>query len=1206
MGCHSPGIGGAPVFLKRLEVFGFKSFADKVELDLEPGVTAIVGPNGSGKSNIADAIRWALGEQSARQLRGTRMEEVIFAGSSERRPLSMAEVGLTIDNNDGGLGLDYSEVTVTRRVFRSGEGQYLINKNECRLKDLQDLFADTGVGKEGYSIIGQGQVENILSGRWEDRRGIFEEAAGIVRYKNRKREAQKKLEETKQNLIRVADIIAATETQMEPLEKQYQVAQLYQDYRSRLQVLETQLYLDDVTAGRKRLSELSDRARDHREEVGRANERLAALEGEVDSGRERLAQAEAEVARRQRTLSEINEALVRLEGRRAVAAERLSAIEREREAKLKEAEGVRAKLAEVVESLAVEDQRQGELTAAVEQAEAELAAAMRDLEEADRRLVQIRHDVEELKGELIEVLNEAAEERNRVREAEQLRQAAAARRERLEVEAAEAEEAQRAADENTVMVREELEAVRRELASGQAMMTRWREEGAAAAAGLEAARKELARLDESCRSLRARLNLLREMEAGYQGYGEASRRVLLAKKEKRPAGAGIVGGLAELIEVLPGRERQLETALGELVQAVVVESTADAARLAAENAGQEGRLLVIPLDAVRRLNAVSARREAASAASGGGMAGDLGDWIRARPGGEDLVVWLSDRYVVAPDLSSAWEIVGVDGGRAAVTQAGEVVAPDGVVATGVGRHSTTGSLFERQRELAELSQRLSVEERARDAAQAELARLTARREAAETELAKAQEACHRLEIRLATGDRDLARAEDEARKAAYNRQLLGLEKEKLERQAAEAARTAEKARRRLDDLRAEEAGVRERIAAQERSLGEVAAAGDRLRARVGDGRVAVATRRQELIGLAAATAERQRRREELEAELSTLERGREALIAQVAEVTGAIEVDSAEGSRLAACKKAEEEELAKAEAERKALEEGLVAAEKESRALRRQLDNATGRLHGIEVEQARLEAELQRLRDRLSSQYGLDPVQLEAEAGEGRRLSDRAAVEAEAEELKARIDALGLVNLAALDDFRRAREHLDFLKGQFADLQQAGDQLVKLIDEIDEVMKKRFLESFIQIREQFSRVFQRLFGGGRAELVLLDEGNLLETGIDILAQPPGKTLQNLSLLSGGERALTAIALLFAVLEVKPSPFCLLDEIDAALDESNVERFARFLRESAARTQFLIITHQKRTMEVADVLYGVTMEEGGVSKIVSVKLEEKVG
>ncbi|MHB9058261.1 MAG: chromosome segregation protein SMC [Bacillota bacterium] len=1192
------------MFLKRLEVFGFKSFANKVELNLEPGVTAIVGPNGSGKSNIADAIRWALGEQSARQLRGTKMEEVIFAGSSERRPLSMAEVGLTFDNVDGGLGIDYSEVTVNRRVFRSGEGEYLINKNDCRLKDLTDLFADTGVGKEGYSIIGQGQVENVLSGRWEDRRGIFEEAAGIVRYKNRKRDAQKKLDETQQNLVRVADIIAATEAQIEPLEKQYQVAQVYQEYRTRLQALETELYVADASAGRRRLAELKEKSQAHREQADRAVERLAALEAEVDAGRERLTAAEAGVSARQAALAGTNEALVRLEGRRDLAAERLSAIDRERTAKVKEGEVVRGKLAEVSGSLAVEDERQAQLTEELRHGEEELAARSVALEAADRGLGHARETLEKLKGELIEALNEAADERNRTREAEQLKQAAAIRRERLQADLAEADEAQRAADENAVAIRDELDTVRRELTEGQAAVARWRQDGAAAAIGLEAAGKELARRDETSRGLRTRLNLLREMEAGYQGYGEASRRVLLARKENRPAGAGVLGSLAELIEVAPGHERALGAALGELVQAVVVETTADAERLAGETTGQEGRLLVIPLDLVKRLNAAPARREAAAAAARLGAGEGLESWVKARPGGEDLVAWLTDSYVLTSDLSAAWRLVGAFAGRAAVTRSGEVVAPDGVVTAGAGKRSPAGSPLERRRELAELADSLSREELARDKAKTEVDRLAAERGKAEAELAKAQETGHRLEIRLATGDRDRARAEDEAKKAAYQRQLLGLEREKLDRQEADAGRTVEKARRRLEDLKNEETAIRERITGEEKAVAEATATRETLSAQVGDGRVAVATKRQELVGLTSAAAERRHRREELTADLGALEAQGQALTAQAAEVVKAREADEAETALLAARKATEEAELVRAEAERKGIEEGLIAAEKESRSLRRQSDNASARLRAVEVEQARVEAELQRLRDRLSSQYGLDPLGLETEAGEVKPLTDRPAMEAEAEELKARIDALGLVNLAAIDDFQRARERLDFLKTQFADLDQARQQLLKLIDEIDEVMKKRFLEHFLLIKEQFSQVFQRLFGGGRAELILLDEGNLLETGIDILAQPPGKTLQNLSLLSGGEKALTAIALLFAVLEVKPSPFCLLDEIDAALDENNVERFARFLRETARKTQFLIITHQKRTMEVADVLYGVTMEEGGVSKLVSVKLEAR--
>ncbi|HEY3315865.1 MAG TPA: chromosome segregation protein SMC [Bacillota bacterium] len=1198
------------MYLKRLDVFGFKSFADRIELELQPGVTAIVGPNGSGKSNIADSVRWALGEQSPRQLRGTKMEEVIFAGSSQRRSLSMAEVGLTIDNGDGGLGIDYNEVTVTRRVFRSGDGQYLINKSDCRLKDVLDLFSDTGVGKEGYSIIGQGQVENVLSSRWEDRRGIFEEAAGIVRYKNRKREAQRKLEETLQNLLRVGDVISATEAQLEPLEKQYHVAQLYRDYRTRLQALETQLYLVDAAAGRAKLRDLVEKAEAYREQAERATGRLAALETEVDAGRERLAEAEAAVDGRQRSLAEISEALVRLEGRRAVAEERLAAIERERAAKVREADNLRVRLTEVAGSLEAEDRRAVEIAAQLAGAEAELAARTLGLEEVEAGLGQTRQAVESLKGELIEALNEAAEERNRVREAEQMAQAAAARRLRLESEAEEGEIAQRAADENAAVVRRELDGVRRELAELRSMAEHWRKTAGSAATKAVELQREVARCEETCRTRRTRLSVLEEMESGYQGYGEIARRVLVAKKEGRPAGVGVLGSLADLIEVLPGHEVQVETALGDLIQAVVVETIADAERLAAACAAGEGRLLVLPLELCRRLTVAPARREAAPTAAKAGPSkgrGDglgLGAWIRPRAGGGDLVTWLSDRYVITPDLTSAWEIVGVFGGRAAVTIGGEVVAADGVVAAGGGPHTAAGNPLERRRELADLTERLARDEDELAKVRRELAKIAEERQKADNELAAALETTHRLEIRQATGDRDLARAEEEAKKLAQSRQLLALEQQKLDRQEREAARTTEKARARLDGLKDEETAIREKITADEKGFVETTVARETLAGQVADNRVAAATLKQEINGLTAATAERRRRRQELEGDITGLEAEAADLSRQAEEVAGSRRSDEAEEVRFKEDKATAEVELAKAAEVRKAVEAGLVTAEKESRALRRQSEGAAAKLRSAEVEQARVEAELQRLRERLSGQYGLDVSRLEAEADRVEPPADRVAAEAEAEELRARIDGLGLVNLAAIDDFQRAKERVEFLKTQHADLEQARGQLGQLIAEIDEVMKKRFLEHFLLIKEQFSRVFQRLFGGGRAELILIDEGNLLETGIDILAQPPGKTLQNLSLLSGGEKALTAIALLFAVLEVKPSPFCLLDEIDAALDESNVERFARFLRECSRKTQFLIITHQKRTMEVADVLYGVTMEEGGVSKIVSVRLEEK--
>ncbi len=1181
------------MYLKRIELLGFKSFGQKTEMEFQRGITAIVGPNGCGKSNIVDSFRWVLGEQSVKSLRGTKMEDVIFNGTSVRKPLSVAEVSLTFDNEDAFIDLDYREVTVTRRIYRSGESEYLINKRPCRLKDIQGLFMDTGIGKEAYSIISQGKIDILLSTRPEDRRSVFEEAAGILKYKNRKREAERRLKETEDNILRIGDVVAELEVQIVPLEGQAAVAREYLQLKERLDRLILSLLFADASTLHSRLQRLEEGLESSQGKIGDQARLLNREEGRLTSGRWELEKKTEALQELQKKLYSVNEERERARGERELLREKLKALAE----RLAKNEGEEAKVQE------------------------ELKAGVALAEELKEREALLHQDLDAYRQEL-----EGLEARYRTEEKEAGGDEAAALealkdrllggQRHLEKEISALEVRKSFLQDRVRLLKEESEAlvldkykVGNDLSlkgadvEGLTQKAQKLEDQLAAAAKrrteltekAEAGERELAGLREEARGLREKIIVLRELESTFAGYYQGVRNLLQGKKTGQPECRGIHGAVADLIEVKEEHRTAVETALAASLQDLVVEdekSVAEAIDYLKKN--RLGRATFLPLTVIkgRFLEQERLPRKIL------GLAVDL---VRCEARYRQVLEFLLGRVLVCEDLKAAQGAAREAGFRyKVVTLQGEVIYSGGAVTGGSSRQKDT-FLLARKQELENLEERQGVlkgqmevlagEVDSLKAGQEEAARL---REGLEKGLQEARAALSQAENRmeyLKTAGADISRRVEENKKgqrraAADVKELEGLEgqlREELAGVLKEAARVQgklDRIRERLASGQGALAGLREKITALKV---EQAGAKEKLRHTLEKSRevreeAEARARHLEKIfdergGLKTEEGRLQESLEQGEAALALLDGDRDGLAA-----------------RLSAMK--EEQESFRLDS---------MALEEDIRKIREELQEMKREASQLEVQRAKAETELSALKDRLLEEYGQAFEKIRKEDVEP---LGKMALRAEIEAAKEGIAALGTVNTGAIEEFERIGQRIRFLGEQREDLLAGKGSLSRIILEIDQKMGKKFLVTFEEINQEFNKIFRRLFGGGMAYLELVDQADPLESGIEIIAKPPGKKMQMISLLSGGERALTAISLLFALMLVKPSPFCVLDEIDTSLDESNVERYCSFLKELDEMTQFVLVTHKKQTMRIADILYGVTMEEAGISKIISVKMREK--
>ncbi|WP_135547092.1 chromosome segregation protein SMC [Paenibacillus cymbidii] len=1184
------------MFLKRIELAGFKSFADRTELEFVKGITAVVGPNGSGKSNISDGIRWVLGEQSAKSLRGGNMQDVIFAGSDARKPVNFGEVSLTLDNTSQSLPLDFHEVTVTRRVHRSGESEYFINKQACRLKDITELFMDTGIGKEAYSIIGQGRIEEILSTKSEDRRGIFEEASGIVKYKSRKKEAEKRLAETEQNLLRIHDLVSELEDQVEPLREQADKAHRFKELKEQLKRVEISMYVHQIEQFHRQWTDATTLSETQKQRQLELATIVGQHDAQLETHRWETRRLEDELEKLQQLLLTFSEEFEKCEGLGEVLKER--------------SRNTTANIAQLETTIAAQRKRVadkendreafiGKMAAVAEQ----LAAFERELRAEEERLLGVSGGIsaeaeERLRGDLLETLSKMAQSRNEIRYAEQQLETLQRRGERVRDEHIKWDEQRDKLEKRKVELDRKLKQAARDIEQVREAYIALSAKAKDKQALLEDTSAAVRRWEQKLEATVSRRDTMKDLQNDYEGFQFGVREVLKAKN-RADGLRGIHGAVAELIQVPAEVETALETALGGALQHVVVENEADGrAAIAFLKKRQLGRATFLPLDVIRGRSLSESERRSVSSAEG--FVGVAVDLIRFDSRYRDIAGSLLGNVIVAKTLEDANRIAAKCQYRyRVVTLEGDIVNAGGSM-TGGSQTKKSANLLGRQRQIEELDKEIASSKQQLGELRKTLAALKEELIAIQAKQEELRQEGERKRIEEQQYAASLAPLESEMNTMREQLELASQDGDELKREAEALAAKKAAAAETLERLAAEEKEQQRAIRAAENARKASEAARDELQEQLTGLKVKIAAAAQEKASLA---EQQERFRAEhgvLVEELTASER----LYAQLEREAAANERDTVKqieqlnDLKLKKASCAEQTELKRAE--RAQWVRKLEEEENETREQRVALKAVEEALHQTEVRLGRLDVELDNVLRKLGEEY-----ELSFELAKERYPvpEDVPAAQASVRELRREIASLGSVNLGAIEEFARVSERFEFLSTQKQDLLEAKASLYQVIREMDDEMSRRFKTTFDAIRSHFVVVFAKLFGGGRADLIMSEPDIPLETGIDIVAQPPGKKLQNLQLLSGGERALTAIALLFAILLVKPVPFCVLDEVEAALDEANVSRFAEYLREFSHQTQFIVVTHRKGTMEEADVLYGVTMEEGGVSKLVSVRLDE---
>lgn len=1181
------------MYLKRIEIAGFKSFADRTKIEFEEGVTAVIGPNGSGKSNITEAIRWVLGEQSAKSLRGGKMPDIIFAGSESRKQLNIAEVTVVLDNTDNYLPLGFSEVSVTRRYRRTGESDFFINKKACRLKDIQDLFMDSGLGKESFSIISQGKVEAIFASKPEDRRGIFEEAAGVLKYKQRKRKAEQKLFETEDNLSRVQDIIYELEDQLTPLAAQSEAAKEFLALKKELTATDVSLTVAKI----KQTRDSWESAKTDFEELSKTVEEksrfIQQTEQQLGTLREKRGSLDEQLETGQQQLLHLSEALKQTEGQKALLSER--------------SKNTQKTSAEYRETLNEQRKKKTDAQANLQEVQTQQADKQTEKIALEEKIQQLTNEaekykkspkelLEDLRGTYVELMQESANVSNELKYLERQytqetakNQQSVTRFEALRDQLEELTEQQSAVQTKT----KTLEA---QLTEEQENYRRLAEEKNVAQQQLQKEQQLMYDMMSQVQQARARQKSLQEIQENYSGFYQGVRSVLQHKEQL----SGIVGAVAELIEVPEKYTLAIETALGASAQHIIVENEKDARQgITFLKKQRSGRGTFLPLTTIKPRSLGAHHYQAIKDVDG--FLGIASELVSFSENVAPVMQNLLGAIVIARDLDSAnllarqlryqVRIVSLDG---------DVMNAGGSMTGGATKQGNRGNLFNQGHELAEWTKRYEEINQALQAKEAFVRDLqakiadqtesleTLRTQGEQTRLAfqEAQSSEERVATELTRLQKEQSLFSYEAKELESFLNDYQVQKETLEFKQVELKTQQDKINQEIQQLNEESDQLEEKRAGINAELSRLQAD--------------YAVLDERLLYLERQALGFEEQINELTNQIVNLENQLLALSSDSSDHEESEESLTQRLTELATAREHLQEQLAVWKEMRQSLQQQVDQADSELTEANREQKQLLARQSQADVQKNRYELKLDNALAYLQEEYSLTFEGAEAQADPE---IDQQVAQTEVSRLKQAIEKLGPVNLNAIEQYQQVEERYDFLTTQRDDLLSAKEQLFETMDEMDDEVKTRFFTTFQAIREKFNVVFPNMFGGGRAELVLTDPDDLLNTGIEIEAQPPGKKLQSLSLLSGGERALTAIALLFSIIQVRPVPFCVLDEVEAALDEANVARFGRYLSAFQNDTQFIVVTHRKGTMEAADVLYGVTMQESGVSKIISVRLEE---
>lgn len=1180
------------MYLKRIEMQGFKSFADKTVLEFKPGITTVIGPNGSGKSNISDAIRWVLGEQSMKSLRGAKSEDIIFAGTQARKSLGFAEVSIVIDNNDNKLPIEYSEVTVTRKIYRSGETGYFINKVPCRLKDILELFMDTGIGKDGYSIIGQGKIDEILSNKSEDRRHIFEEAAGIVKYRTRKQESEKKLEQTKLNLLRINDILAEIEANIEPLKLQSDKAKQFLDLREELKSIEVGLFIYNINTYKEKLEQLVKDEDIITSQKEAEDGKMEALQASKEELRQVVDDITAQIENMQNIGFESSNKIEKINSEIGISNERIQNNNANKQRLETEILEVKSRIEELKEEQKQKLEKKTNLTSNKEKFEKELAEKEAELAELSKKLSakeleiegkkQIVQDNIDKKYELAAEINtQDVNYENLEKRKKQLKN---------EIDSVISELDSTRYGKNEISKEfYDIESKRNIAVEKLEKSVQAKEQNIQK---LKQYEDEISKLTYTQRMKQARHQFLIETEKEKEGYNKTVKSLLVACDKDSNLNKGIHGVLANLISVEKEYETAIEMCLGQALQNVVTSTEQDAKKMIEYlRSNSLGRASFLPIASVqgKKLDKLTKMD---------GVIGIASDLVKCKKEYEQIILSLLGRTVVVEDMDTAIALAKKDKySFRIVTLKGDIISSSGSISGGSVQTKTV-NILGRSREIEDLEKELKKLEK-------QIADKTAEKEEyafsigdSIEETAKLEKELQEIEIIYATEKQKMVAVEEnitrlENRLAKLKEEVTQTEKQKeenrllkeqketeiqtLTQQIEELNKVIEEFalnnkdnQKYIDDLNFDITNLKISVTSFDESESSIEEMVERISQDIKNNEQSIENKNQNILAINEENTKLEQTITEYNAQIEQIKQ----------EVTNS-------GTKV--------EELKQ---ERIAKNEKLVNTENEIQSQFSTLESLKEQIIKLDVKKTKLEQDLQQVVESLWNEYELTPNSTE----EYQKPNNVATAQKQVNSLRNKIKDLGSINIDSIEEYKKTKERYDFMSEQRLDLENTASKLRKIIGDMTTTMQNQFKEKFELINKNFNEVFTELFNGGKAELILENEENILECGIDIRVQPPGKKLQNMMLLSGGEKAFTAIALLFAILKINPAPFCILDEIEAALDDVNVYRFAEYLKKFCKQTQFLVITHRKGTMEAGDSVYGVTMEENGISKLLSIKLK----
>ena len=1183
------------MYLKRMEMQGFKSFADKTVIELKQGITTVIGPNGSGKSNISDAIRWVLGEQSSKALRCSKSLDIIFAGTQNRKSLGFAEVSLVFDNADGGLPIEYTEVTVTRRIYRSGETGYFINKVPCRLKDLQELFMDTGIGKDGYSIVGQGKIDEILSNKSEDRRHIFEEASGIVKYRVRKQETEKKLEHTKLNLLRINDILSEIEGNLEPLQAQSEKAKKYLNIRDNLKNIEVGLFLYNIDQNKKDIEKITEDENITKEQCDTEETRLERIKTVKEQLKEEIDDITNKIEQMSNLGFESQKEIEMLNSDINVSKTKISNNEENEKRFLEEIEEKTTRLKELEEEQKQKDEKRENLRKNKERFTKELEEKQAELDKITEKLSKEALEIEKHKKQVEENTDKKYEKQANIKEQEINFENDEKRQKQLK------NEIQNIISEldNTRMKKEEvskdfyeIEAIRNKNIKELENIAKQKEE---VNQKIKTYQIKINTMSNELRMKESRQKFLIETEKEKEGYTKSVKTLLKDCENNQELKKGVEGVLANLIDVPEKLQTAIEMSLGMALQNIVTETEQDAKKLVEYlRKNNIGRASFLPITSIKgkKIENIKGNKT--------GIIGIAADLVKYNKKCEQIIYNLLGRTVIVDNMDTAIRVAKENGQNfKIVTQEGDIINTSGAI-TGGAVMKKTVNILGRENEIKKIGQEIKK-------TQENIEKIEKEKEEYEESIEGILEIAERLEkelqeneITYATGKQKVVSFEEEIQKIENRLQKLKEEQSKLEEQKEFATNKKAEIQKEIEEINTENEKLSKIITEYAELNKDNQKYIDDLNFDITNLKISVSSFdesessieeikeriQQEVEANKQSIKNKQEQIEQSKQETQNLKEAIKKIQEQIEKIKE--EVKSS-GSKI--------EELKKSRAEKN---EKLTTQEEQITEKFKIIEDLKGQIVKIDVRKTKIQEEITETINKLWEEYELTPNSIE----EYEKPKNVSETKKQVNNLRTQMREMGSVNVESINEYKKQKERYDFMSEQRLDLENTMSKLRKIITDMTAIMKEQFEEKFKEINKNFGEVFAELFGGGKAELILENEEDVLNCGIDIRVQPPGKKLQNMTLLSGGEKAFTAIAILFAILKINPAPFCVLDEIEAALDDVNVYRYAEYLKKFAQNTQFLVITHRKGTMEAADSVYGVTMEESGISKLLSMKLREE--